>query len=172
MKKLYFLILLALLITPVMANPYYTPVIPATGTDTTYYNVSYMLAQNSSTPFAFWLFMALLGLTLLFASFVLKEAQGNDICAIMAPFPILITAWQSLSVDIAGGAGVAAIGGDVTNTWVLLENHIIYSQLLISLFFALLFIVSLLNIYRVWLNGKIIESSEDKKRPVIPPERM
>ena len=168
MKKLYFLILLALLITPVMANPYYTPVIPATGTDTTYYNISYMLASNSATPFAFWLFMAMLGLTLLFASFVLKEAQGNDICAIMAPFPILITAWQSLSVDIMGGYGVAVSG----NTWVLLENHIIYSQILISLLFALLFIISLFNIYRVWLNSKVIDSSEDTKRPVTPPERM
>ena len=145
----------------------FTPVMD-TMANVTHYNVSYSLSSNSATPFVFWLFMAMLGITLLFASFVLKEAQGNDICAIMAPFPILITAWQSLSVDIMGGYGVAVSG----NTWVLLENHIIYSQILISLLFALLFIISLLNIYRVWLNSKVIDSSEDTKRPVTPPERM
>jgi len=150
-----------------MVNMNFTPVMD-TMANVTHYNVSYSLSSNSATPFVFWLFMAMLGITLLFASFVLKEAQGNDICAIMAPFPILITAWQSLSVDIMGGYGVAVSG----NTWVLLENHIIYSQILISLLFALLFIISLLNIYRVWLNSKVIDSSEDTKRPVTPPERM
>ena len=146
-----------------------------------HYNVSYSLASNSATPFVFWLFMAVLGLILLFASFILKTEQGNDICAIMAPFPILITAWQSLSIDVIGGYGVAGIlandtvtksSVDVMRTWVLMENHIIYSEVLISLFYGLLFIVSLLNIYRIWLNNKVIDSSEDTRRTVSPPERI
>jgi hypothetical protein len=160
MRKLPIIIFLLLLVTPVLANPDFTPVIG----DPTHYNLSYSLATNSATPFPLWLFVAMLGLTLLFASFVLKAEQGNDVCALIAPLPILITAWQSLSVDIAGGAGVAALSDGTTNTWVLLENHIIYSPVILAVFFGLLFIISLLNIYRVYLVSKTIEGGEQNPR--------
>ena len=159
MKKLFVVLLLALLfISPVLANPYFTPIIE----DPTHYNISYSWATNAATPFPLWLFVAMLGLTLLFASFVLKPDQGNDVCALIAPLPILITAWQSLSVDIAGGAGVAALSNGTTNTWVLLENHIIYSPILLAVFFGVIFIVSILNIYRVYLNSKTIDGGTQK----------
>jgi hypothetical protein len=154
MKKIVIIaFLVLLLVSPVLANPDFTPIIE----DPTHYNISYSLATNAATPFPLWLFVAMLGLTLLFASFVLKPAQGNDVCALIAPLPILITAWQSLSVDIIGGAGVAALSDGTTDTWVLLENHIIYSPILLSMVFVLLFIVSILNIYRVYVNAKTLQ---------------
>lgn len=160
MKKLFVLTLLLLfLVSPVLANPDFTPVIG----DPTHYNLSYSWATNAATPFPLWLFVAMLGLTLLFASFVLKPDQGNDVCALIAPFPILIATVQSLSIDITGGAGVAALSNGAANTWVLLENHIIYSPIWISLFFGVIFIVSILNIYRVYVNAKALK---EDYRPV------
>jgi hypothetical protein len=159
MRKLPIILFLLLLVTPALANPDFTPII----NDPAHYNISYSLATSSATPFPLWLFVAMLGLTLLFASFVLKLEQGNDVCALIAPLPILITAWQSLSIDIAGGAGVAALSNG-TNTWVLMENHIIYSPVILAVFFGLLFIISLLNIYRIYLTSKTVEGGEQSPR--------
>jgi hypothetical protein len=48
------------------------------------------------------------------------------------------------------------------NEFILLENHVIHSEVLLVVFFLILFVVSLLNIYRLYLKAKTIEDDDEK----------
>lgn len=185
-KHIFLLALLFLMITPVAAITYpegFSPVINYVDYNLSYsnaskeyvhYNMSFSRDDNASTPFALWLFMAVLGLTLLIASFVLTTEQGSELISLIAPYPLLATAWQSLAIDTMNGFGVSSqvewIGvytankGSTPNIneYILLENHVIHSEVLLAVFFLILFIVSLLNIYRLYLKAKTIEDDGDK----------
>lgn len=187
-KFIFLLALLCLFVSPVFATTYpsgFSPVIEYNNTELVYglqstdfvhYNMSFTRDDNGSTPFILWLFVAVIGLALLIASFVLTTGQGAELIALIAPYPLLVTAWQSLAIDMITGFGVTSqvewVGnGSILfqkdampniNEYVLLENHVIYSEVLLAVFFLILFIVSLLNIYRLYLKAKTIEDDGDR----------
>jgi len=184
----FILVLLFLTISPVLAATYppnFSPVIEYNNTQNIYglpsaeyvhYNISFVRDDNVSTPFIFWLFMAVTGLALLIASFILTPERGSELVALIAPYPLLATAWQSLAIDTMNGYGVTSNtvwigdGSPISQTdiipnineYVLLENHVIHTEVLLAILFLILFITSLLNIYRLYLNSKTIKRDNDK----------
>jgi len=118
---------------------------PMNGSDSTYYNVSYKQANGNFTPFSVWIFVACAGFYLMLISFLAKAEQNADIFAYLAVPALGLAAYQSLSLDVITGSGVTSQAGK----YVLMENHTIYSITGVTIIFVILFIVSLLNVYRV-----------------------
>lgn len=111
----------------------------------TYYNVSYTAASGNFTPFSIWIFVAAAGFYLMLISFLATSEQNNDIFAYLAVPTLGLATWQSLALDVITGSGVTS----QTGSYVLLEQHTIYSITGLTIIFLILFIVSLLNVYRV-----------------------
>jgi len=118
---------------------------PMNTSDSTYYNVSYKAASGSFTPFSVWIFVACAGFYLMLISFLAKPEQNADIFAYLAVPVLGLASWQSVALDVITGSGVTSQSGK----YVLMENHTIYSITGVTIIFIILFIVSLLNVYRV-----------------------
>lgn len=118
--------------------------------DNTYYNVSYKTASGNFTPFAIWIFVAAAGFYLMLISFLATTEQNSDIFAYLAVPAIGLATWQSLALDVITGSGVTSQAG----SFVLLEQHTIYNITGLTIIFVILFIVSLLNVYRVVMLNK------------------
>jgi len=134
---------------------------PINTTDNTYYNVSYKTASGSFTPFSIWIFVAAAGFYLMLISFLTTQEQNSDMFAYLAVPILALSAWQSAALDVITGSGVTSQAGK----YVLLEQHTIYSITGVTIIFIILFVVSLLNIYRVLLlnrdkNETVYEDSE------------
>jgi hypothetical protein len=178
MKKILLAALLVFaVISPALAAypAGYTPIINYTGSyvipsDVVHYNISYSHEDAGTTAFPFWLFIAITGIVLLLGSFVLDAKKGGELLAVLAPFPLLVAAIQSLKIDIVTGFGVTSQiayygseGGVQTaavpsvGEYVLLEHHIIYGEILLAVFFVILFIGSIFNIYRLYVNAKTLK---------------
>jgi hypothetical protein len=123
---------------------------PMNTSDAAFYNVSYTAASGNFTPFSVWIFVAAAGFYLMLISFLAKPEQNADIFAYLA-VPILgLASWQSLALDVITGSGVTSQAGK----YVLMEQHTIYSITGVTIIFIILFIVSILNVYRVVMLGK------------------
>jgi hypothetical protein len=118
--------------------------------DNTYYNVSYKSATGNFTPFSIWIFVAAAGFYLMLISFLATSEQNSDIYAYLAVPFLALSSWQSLALDVITGSGVASQQG----SYALLEQHTIYSITGITVLFVILFIVSILNVYRVIILNK------------------
>jgi hypothetical protein len=123
---------------------------PMNTSDATYYNVSYTSASGNFTPFSIWIFVAAAGVYMMLISFLAKPEQNADIFAYLSVPVIGLAAWQSLALDVITGSGVTSQAGK----YVLMEQHTIYSITGVTIIFIILFIVSILNVYRVVMLGK------------------
>jgi hypothetical protein len=146
----------------------YTPVFDAT-TDLVHSNVSYIFANQPvqmTTPIIYVMCITL-GL-----SFLLISAKGqvdaiNDLAGILAvPFLLLATI-SSYAVDTVNSYGVAnqclnLVSGICQQTeWVLLENHMIYHYDLLGVIMGIIWIISLANLYRLWVDyTRVIEGKQ------------
>jgi hypothetical protein len=146
-KSLFILVSILFLIGITTASDFQAPMNPS---DNTYYNVSYKSASGSFTPFAIWIFVAAAGFYLMLISFLATSQQNSDIFAYLAVPTIGLATWQSLALDVITGSGVTSQSG----SYVLLEQHTIYSIPGLSVIFIILFVVSLLNVYRVVMLNK------------------
>lgn len=129
---------------------------PMNGSDNTYYNVSYKAANGSFTPFSVWIFVACAGFYLLLISFLAKPEQNADIFGYLSVPALGLAAWQSLALDVITGSGVTSQSGK----YVLMENHTIYSITGVTVIFIILFVVSLLNVYRLIMLNR--DTSDDE----------
>lgn len=141
-KILIVLSFLVLLIGPVLAADYQTAINSSTNT---YINVSYRVADSNSTPFFIWIFVACIGFYLMLFSFLASSEQNNDIFAYLAVPALLLATYQSLKLDVITSSGVTSQAGNLFSS----EQHTIYSITGVTIIFVILFIVSLLNVYRV-----------------------
>jgi hypothetical protein len=148
-------------------NPF-TPVFNTT-TDLVHSNVTYIIANQPvqmTTPLIYIMCIAL-GLTFLIISAKGQVDSINDLAGILAvPFLLLATI-KSYAVDTVTSYGVAnqcvnLVSGVCQQTeWVLLENHTIYHYDLLGVVLAICFIISLANIYRLWLDyTRVIEGKQ------------
>lgn len=112
-------------------------------------NQTFVHSSTNTTALPFWIFITFLGLVFLAMSALLKQEQGIEMWALLAPIPLLISAWQSRAIEYVTsyGAVYGNIGSDPT--FVMLENHTIYSEISITIVMGIIFLVSLLNVYRV-----------------------
>ena len=135
--------------------------------DTVHNNVTYTFANQPPlmTTETIFILTLLLGIGLLVLSTLTKTEMCNDFSGILAaPF----------AVDTVTGTGAVAnciqiVGGSCAATeWVLLENHTIYHYDLLGVLTALLFLTSLVNLYRLWLDHRKITEQEQLHKNVEP----
>jgi glucan phosphoethanolaminetransferase (alkaline phosphatase superfamily) len=139
MRRQFLVILLILLL-----------VCPVLGTnDSIQYNISYTSSQPNAAPLPIALFTAIFGIALLLLSVLLRVDQGADIIAIMATFPLLVAAWQFLTVDIVTGFGTWGMLVNESNQYGMLEKHTIYTMYPVAIILLVLFVISLFNVYRI-----------------------
>jgi len=110
-----------------------------------YTNKSYTMNDNSSTPIVLWILISCCGFYLLIFSIIAQENQGADIFGYLA-VPILgLAAWTSRALDTVTSGGTVNTASGI----VVLESHTIYSNAAITWIFIILFLISLLNTYRL-----------------------
>ena len=150
-----------------MVNPNFTPVID-TLSHSVHYNISYMFANQPpqmSTPTIFLAF-ALLGIVLLLASRLDVSDTFKDLSGVVASLFLLLSAIQAFAVDTVTGAGVVGICSTISGStcsvseYVLLENHTIYHYDIIGYALGIIFIISLANLYLLWIDSKRIINQE------------
>lgn len=138
-------ILMLFMIGTVMAGEFQAPM---NESDSTFYNVSYKMASSGATPFIVWLIVAAAGFYLMLISFITQ--QNSDIFAYLAVPALGLASYQSMALDVITGSGVTSQSGK----YVMMEQHTIYSITGVTIIFVILFIISLLNVYRVVMMNK------------------
>jgi hypothetical protein len=122
----------------------------------TYYNVSYTQPSGSFIPLSIWIFIAGAGFYLLLISFLATGNQNSDIFGYLAVPVIGLATWLSTGLDIITGSGVTSQGG----SFVMMEQHTIYNVPGLTIVFIVLFIVSILNIYRLIVINRDPDATE------------
>jgi hypothetical protein len=122
----------------------------------TYYNVSYVQPAGGFIPMSIWLFIAGAGFYLLLISFLATPGQNSDIFAFLSTPVLGLATWLSTSLDIVTGSGVTSQAG----SFVMMEQHTIYNVPGLTIIFIVLFIVSILNIYRVVVMNRDPDATE------------
>jgi DMSO reductase anchor subunit len=129
-----------------MAYPQnFTPVFNQT-TEAVHYNQTYVMDQTGYTPI--WLFMmiSMVAISLLVIAYKFKD----EMAALLSIIFSLVAALTSRTIDVVTGYG-ATYG----NSYVLLEQHVIYHSDMLTVIFAICFILSILNLYYIYLLSKI-----------------
>jgi len=130
-----------------------------------FYNVSYTIANQPPmmTTQTVWITFTLVGIFLLLLSAFTKSDMCNDLAGILAcPF-LLISAIQSFAVDVI--TGNTFVGGtDAPYLGVAMQTHTIYHYDLIGVALGIIFIISLANLYRLWLDHKRFTAPDDSQR--------
>lgn len=119
-------------------------------------NITYTQSTNNATPLTVALFVALIGIAALIGSIMLSRDISGVIMAVIAPFPLIIAAWQFMTIDIVTSYGSSAI----STNYALMENHTIYTMYSVSIIMLVLFGISVLNIYRIIMASRV-GSEED-----------
>lgn len=168
MRKISLLLLVLLLLPCAVSaitytNGSFTPIFDLGPLDDqVHYNQTYVVDTTGYTPLPLWLFLASLSITL----FVVSYRWNDDMLSLMSILVSFITAWTSRTIDIINGYGVTAqqevaTGNTIVLEWVYMEMHQIYHIEAITLLFAIVFIVSILNSYRIYLlNRKAVFDNE------------
>ena len=130
-----------------------------------FYNVSYMVANQPPmmTTLPVWITFTLVGLGLLLLSGFTKSESCNDLAGILAcPF-LLISAIQSFAVDVI--TGNTFVGGtDAPYLGVAMQTHTIYHYDLIGVALGIIFIISIANLYRLWLDHNRVIPPDDSRK--------
>lgn len=136
---------LALLVLSIL-----TPIAPVSAV----VNITYTQATSNATPLPLVIFIAILGIALLLLSFLLRMNQGADVVAVVAPFPLFVSAWQFLSIDMVSGYGVVSTTVYESHTW-----YTMYPETIIMF---VLFGISLLNVYRIVMQIRPTKRDDDE----------
>jgi hypothetical protein len=123
---------------------------PINTSDNAYYNVSYTKATGGFTPFSVFVLVAAAGFYLLLFSLVGKPEHNNDIIGYLAVPALGLATWQSLSIDVITGSGIASQAGN----YVMMEQHTVYNMTSVTVIFVILFVVSILNVIRLILMSR------------------
>ena len=121
-----------------------------------HYNVSYIIANQPvqmTTP-TVWVVFTLVGIGLLLLSVLNLEDTCNDLSGILASAFLFISAIQAFAVDTVTGFGVTSLLDSGVHEFVLMENHTIYHYDLFGVALGIMFIISLANLYRLWLDSR------------------
>jgi hypothetical protein len=133
--------------------------------DSVYYNVTYVVANQPPmmTTQTVWIIFALTGIILLLISVSTTSEMSNDLTGVLAcPF-LLISAIQSFAVDVITGSAFTT-GTDNPYLGVMVQTHTIYHYDLIGVALGIIFVISLANLYRLWLDYHRVV---DQPRPTL-----
>ena len=117
-------------------------------------NSSYVNGQAGLTPLAIVIFFAIIGIALLILSFLVPPEKGGSVLGIMSPVALLVAAYKMLSIDIVTGYGVVSSATEFG----VIENHTIYQMYPEAVVLLIIFVISLLNVYRVIMASRMDDS--------------
>jgi hypothetical protein len=163
-RYLLLLIIIGLILPCASAAANYTQVFSTTA-DTVTVNQSYVIAKTTATPWWFFGGFVILAFGCLFSSYVLSQKQRADLFGYTAPLPFLISALMCTGVsgiEMVTGYGVASSIANcepIISVFVLLENHTIYINDMVAMFLFIMFIISLINCYRVYMEHELFQQS-------------
>ena len=150
MKRQYLalLILMIMFIVPV-SGANFTPELPAG--EQVHYNITTHIDQSKATPFDIWILGAILGIILFFWTLIGSPVSTSDLerdafISVLAWVPIGWTALNSFAVERITSSGAVTT---TTSGIVLLENHVIYHFDVLGYLFGILFIVAVINTFRI-----------------------
>jgi hypothetical protein len=170
-KTFLLLITLLLCISPVAAGLYVEPVGNFSQTftreDFVVVNTTYINSQGLATPLPVAAGVAILGIILLILSIIYKPENGADIMSILSVPPLLISAWQFMSIDVVTAFGVTSqpMSSQIykeTLKFALMENHTIYSLYPVSILLVILLVIAILNVYRVLMITRLEMKGPDR----------
>lgn len=132
------------------------------GTATTiFYNQSYIYASQPPhmTTQTVWLFCISVGIILLLFSRVTAENTAKDLSGIISMLFLLVSAIQAFAVDVMTGTTytentVSPVIG------AFIETHTIYHYDLVGVVLIVLWVISLANLYLLWLDHKRITEQQ------------
>lgn len=161
-----------ILISPVQAV--FSPVVNVSHSDV-YYNITTTFAPVESTPDWLFILTAGLGIAMLGISLIIKPgAMPKDsalLLSIVSIVPLSIAAWMSLAIDTIASSGVSSeiihyqslpvlpsgyIINDTHVDWTLMEHHVIYFPLPITVMLIVFCGISIINIMRIRAEQKIL----------------
>ena len=132
-------------------------------TEIVHYNQSYIVANQlgvqMTTPVVYIVF-SFLGMGLLLLSVMDIADTCNDLSGILASLILFISTIQSFAVDTVTGFGATGISDSGLHTFVLMENHTIYHYDLWGVALGIIFVISLANLYRLWIDYHRITNLE------------
>jgi hypothetical protein len=122
--------------------------------DTIIVNQTAIYSSAWTTPLVFFLFVATIGILMLFASIVLKPETPYDMIGYIAPVPLAFaTIMLVLGIDIKTSSGLGGLATGTATKLLMIENHTIYQPWLLFIFMLVLTGISIINILRI-LNVK------------------
>lgn len=130
-----------------------------------YYNTSYIIANQPpgmTTP-TVWMFFIAIGISALLISRISTEPTAKDLAGIIAAPILLVSAIQAFAVDVVTGT-VYTAGTDAPYLGAILQTHTIYHYDLMAVVLGILFIISLANLYLLWVEPKRLVA-EEQPRP-------
>ena len=136
------------------------PLLNFTGVGTynaVYYNVSTIMANQPPlmTTQTVWIIFALTGIVLLLLSASTNSEMCNDLSGVLSSLFLLVSALQAFAVDVITGSAFTS-GTDAPYLGVMLQTHTIYHYDLWGVVFGIIFVISLANLYRLWLDSRKI----------------
>jgi hypothetical protein len=135
-------------------TPYFNDDGGLQGTDFSHYNRTEVIDKTGYTPLPIFLFVAIAALCLLIFSY----RYNNDLTGWLAIAFSLGTAISSRTIDIVTSSGVTSQVAITEATkivqsheYVSMEMHTIYHPEFLTVIYAICFILSILNVYRIHL---------------------
>lgn len=165
--KLFAFILLSFILA-CPAQAVFSPVINTTETDV-HYNITSTFGPAGSTPAWLFLVVAVLGIGMLGISICIKQNElpkdGALLISLISIIPLLTATWMSLSIDVIASygsvQGMYIINNSTSMEYIMLEHHIIYNPLPVTIMFIILCGVSILNTLRIRAEQKILLGETD-----------
>ena len=138
-----------------------------------YYNTSYNVASQPpymTTP-TVWLIFCLTGIILLLFSRHATEPTCRDLSGVMASMFLLVSAIQSFAVDTITGTA-SAWGTDAPVAGIIVDTHTVYHYDLIGAVFFIIWIISIANLYLLWLDHKRITDQPQERLDMRMPRKQ
>ena len=138
--------------------------------DYAHYNESYHIADKKYTPWWVWIFFVALGLGCLLGSFILSPSQRNDFFGYIAPLPLLISALMCTGLsglDVVTGFGTTGVvetvqpdGVPQSHEFVTMTQHMVYVNDILAVFLLIMFLVAVVNCFRVYTDYQIFKGGK------------
>lgn len=155
LKCLFLLALLLLLVSP--SSAVLNKTFPIS--DNAIYNQSFIMNNDSSTPFIIWCGAIIIGIILILLSLMsgLFSNGEEGLVSILSWIPISYAIFSSFAVDMITGFGVTSQpdpGAGFVNEYALMELHTIYHFDVVAVCLFVLLAFAIGNTYRIWVSQK------------------
>jgi hypothetical protein len=149
LPRLFLLLSILLIVSPSMAAM--TQVFNST--DTVIVNSTSTMSESTGAPYDLWVYSIIITALILLISFFQFPKGEEGLIAVMAIFTSGYALFSASNVDRIVGTGLQVSG----TTMVFMEKHVIYNFGNLYVYLIPLFIFSLANPVRIWMNMRAMK---------------